>query len=78
MLRNYIKGASGAKINTLLTDGAFKMMKWMRFKEEEILRLIFSLFYQTLILVPLNIQRLLSIEKHEFLRITYLENLNYK
>jgi IS5 family transposase len=41
MLRNYLKGTAGDKINTLLAAAAYNMMKWMRMKREEFL---FSFF----------------------------------
>jgi len=57
MLRNYLKGTAGDQINTLLAAAAYNMKKWMRLKRQEILSLIFRWFYQTLILVPVNILR---------------------
>jgi transposase, IS5 family len=57
MMRNYLSGTAGDKINTLLTAAAYNMKKWMRLKRQEILSLIFRWFYQALILVPVNIQR---------------------
>jgi transposase, IS5 family len=57
MIRNYLSGTAGDKINTLLAATAYNMRKWMRFKKEEILDLIFRWIYQTLILPPVNIQR---------------------
>ena len=35
MLRNYLKGTNGDKINTLLAASAYNMRKWMRMKKEE-------------------------------------------
>ena len=58
MLRNYLKGTAGDQINTLLAAAAYNMKKWMRFKKEEILNLIFRWIYQAIILSPVNIQRL--------------------
>jgi len=55
MRRNYLKGVSGDKINTLLAAAAYNMMKWMRLKQQEIFDSIFWLFYQTYFLVPVNI-----------------------
>jgi IS5 family transposase len=57
MLKNYLKGTAGDQTNTLLAAAAYNMMKWMRLKRQEILNLIFRWIYQTLILVPVNIQR---------------------
>jgi len=57
MLRNYLKGTSEDQFNTLLAAAAYNMKKWMRLKRQEILCLIFCWIYQTLILVPKNIQR---------------------
>lgn len=57
MLRNYLSGTAGDKINTLLAATAYNMRKWMRLKKEEIRNLIFGWFFRTFILVPLNIQR---------------------
>jgi len=57
MIRNYLSGTAGDKTNTLLAAAAYNMKKWMRLKRQEILNLIFRWFYQTLILVPVNIQR---------------------
>jgi transposase, IS5 family len=56
MLRNYLSGSAGDKINTLLAAAAYNMRKWMRLKREEMLNLIFWLFYRSLIIVPGNIQ----------------------
>jgi IS5 family transposase len=58
MIRNYLSGTAGDQINTLLAATAYNMRKWMRLKRQEILNLIFGWFYRTLILVPVNIQRL--------------------
>ena len=57
MIRNYLSGTAGDQINTLLAAAAYNMKKWMRLKRQEILSLIFRWFCQTLILVPVNIQR---------------------
>jgi len=57
MMRNYLSGTAGDKINTLLAAAAYNMKKWMRIKKKEILNLIFRWIYQTLILIPVNIQR---------------------
>jgi IS5 family transposase len=56
MLRNYLSGTAGDQINTLLAAAAYNMKKWMRLKKEEIQNLIFSWFFRTYILVPVNIQ----------------------
>ena len=57
MIRNDLSGTAGDQINTLLAAAAYNMKKWMRLKRQEILSLIFRWFCQTLILVPVNIQR---------------------
>jgi IS5 family transposase len=57
MIRNYLSGTAGDKINTLLAATAYNMKKWMRLKRQEILSLFFRWFFQTLVLVPVNIQR---------------------
>jgi len=41
MIRNYLSGTAGDKINTLLAATAYNMRKWMRLMKEEILNLIF-------------------------------------
>jgi IS5 family transposase len=56
MRRNYLKGVSGDKINTILAAAAYNMMKWMRLKQQEIFDLIFGWYFRTIILVPVNIQ----------------------
>jgi IS5 family transposase len=56
MIRNYLSGTAGDKINTLLAATAYNMRKWMRLKMEEILKLILRLIFQTLFLAPGNIQ----------------------
>jgi hypothetical protein len=55
MRRNYLKGVSGNKINTLLAAAAYNMMKWMRLKQQEIFDSIFWMFYQTYFLVPVTL-----------------------
>jgi IS5 family transposase len=55
MLRNYLKGTAGDKINTLLAASAYNMMKWMRLKREEILFFVFRWYYQAIFFVPVNI-----------------------
>ncbi len=52
MRRNYLKGVSGDKINTILAAAAYNMMKWMRLKQQEIFDFIFWLFYRPYILIP--------------------------
>ena len=44
MLRNYLSGDMGNKINTLLAASAYNMKKWMRWKRKELIRLLFFLF----------------------------------
>jgi len=44
MLRNYLSGSAGDKINTLLSAAAYNMKKWMRLKKEEMRKIIFWLF----------------------------------
>jgi IS5 family transposase len=55
MRRNYLKGVSGDKINTILAAAAYNMMKWMRLKQQEIFDLIFWLFYRPYFWVYVNI-----------------------
>ena len=55
MRRNYLKGVSGDKINTLLAAAAYNMMKWMRLKQQEFFALFFGWYFQTFILVPVRI-----------------------
>jgi IS5 family transposase len=55
MRRNYLKGVSGDKINTILAAAAYNMMKWMRWKQQEIFDFIFWLFFQPYFLVPARI-----------------------
>ena len=52
MMRNYLSGTAGDKINTLLAAAAYNMKKWMRYKREEMIYYIFCLFSRTFILVP--------------------------
>jgi len=54
MIRNYLSGSAGDKINTLLAAAAYNMRKWMRLKREEILNLILRWIFQGLILSPAN------------------------
>ena len=55
MLRNYLKGTAGDKINTLLAASAYNMMKWMRMKREEILFFLFGWLYREKFFAPVNI-----------------------
>lgn len=57
MLRNYLKGTNGDKINTLLAASAYNMKKWMRMKRENIFVFVLLWFLPTPIMVPVNIQR---------------------
>ena len=54
MLRNYLKGTAGDKINTLLAASAYNMMKWMRLKRQEILFFLFRWYYQTFFFAQVN------------------------
>ena len=54
MLRNYLKGTAGDKINTLLAASAYNMMKWMRLKRQELLFFLFRWYYQAFIFAPVN------------------------
>jgi transposase, IS5 family len=55
MLRNYLKGTAGDKINTLLAASAYNMMKWMRMKRAEILFFLFRWLYQAKFFASINI-----------------------
>jgi IS5 family transposase len=55
MRRNYLKGVSGDKINTVLAAAAYNMMKWMRLKQQKIFDFIFGWYFRTIILVPVYI-----------------------
>jgi hypothetical protein len=55
MRRYYLKGVSGNKINTILADASYHMMKWMRLKQQEIFDIIFWLFYRPYYLVTVKI-----------------------
>jgi transposase, IS5 family len=57
IIRNYLIGTAGDKINTLLAAAAYNMRNWMRLKRQELLNLIFRWIYQALIWSPVNIQR---------------------
>ncbi len=54
MLRNYLKGTAGDKINTLLAASAYNMMKWMRLKRQEILFFLFRWYCQAFIFARVN------------------------
>jgi IS5 family transposase len=56
MIRNYLSGTAGDRINTLLAATAYNMRKWMRLKRQELLDLIFRWFLQTIIFAPVNIK----------------------
>lgn len=56
LLRNYLKGTAGDKINTLLAASAYNMIKWMRLKRQELLFFLFRWYYQAIIFSPVNIQ----------------------
>jgi IS5 family transposase len=56
MLRNYLKGTAGDKINTLLAASAYNMMKWMRMKRNEFLFFLFRWIYQQKFFAPAFIQ----------------------
>ncbi len=56
MIKNYLSGSAGDKINTLLVATAYNIKKWMRLKREEILNLILCWIFQRLISYPANIQ----------------------
>jgi IS5 family transposase len=55
MRRNYLKGVSGDKINTVLAAAAYNIMKWMSLKQQEILDLIYWLFFRPTFLTPIRI-----------------------
>ena len=57
LLRNYLKGTAGDKINTLLTASAYNMMKWMRMRREKYFVFVLQWFLSTPILVPVNTHR---------------------
>lgn len=54
MLRNYLKGTQGDKINTLMAAAAYNMKKWMAKRKAEIFILIRFLFFSTPIWVCVN------------------------
>ena len=57
LLRNYLKGTAGDKINTLLAASAYNMMKWMRMRRKKYFVFVLQWFLSTPILLPVNIQR---------------------
>ena len=57
LLRNYLKGTAGDKINTLLAASAYNMMKWMRMRRKKYFVFVLRWFLSTPILVTVNIQR---------------------
>lgn len=54
MLRNYLSGAAGDQINTLLAATAYNMKKWMWLKRDEIFSLILRWIFQAPVLAPVN------------------------
>jgi len=46
MLRNYLSGTAGDKINTLLAAAAYNMKKWMRLKREDLLNFVLRWIFQ--------------------------------
>lgn len=56
MLRNYLRGLLGDKINTLLAASAYNMRKWMRLKREEIIFWLLRFYYQAEFFALINIQ----------------------
>lgn len=56
MLRNYLSGVLGDKINTLLAASAYNMKKWMRLKRQEIIYWLFRIYYQQEIFILAKIQ----------------------
>jgi IS5 family transposase len=52
MLRNYLKGTQGDKINTLLAAAAYNMKKWMARRRAEIIVFLRFLLFPGLELVP--------------------------
>ena len=48
MLRNYLSGVNGDKINTLLAATAYNMKKWMRLKKEELVLSLLRFFFHRL------------------------------
>jgi len=56
MLRNYLKGTLGDKINTLMAAAAYNMKKWMALRKASIFILLRFLFLRSLIQVPVLIE----------------------
>ena len=56
MLRNYLSGTLGDKINTLLAASAYNMKKWMRLKREETIFYLFRFYLQSHLFALINIQ----------------------
>jgi len=50
MIRNYLSGSTGDKINTLFAPAAYNMKKRMRIKKQKLLDLIFGWIYKRLFL----------------------------
>ena len=50
MIRNYLSGSAGDKINTLLAAAAYNMRKWMRIEKQKLLDLILGWIYQRLLM----------------------------
>jgi IS5 family transposase len=55
MLRNYLKGVNGDKINTLLAASAYNMKKWMAMIRQEILLALFGRLFWRSIFTRANI-----------------------
>jgi hypothetical protein len=55
MLRNYLKGTTGDKINTLLAASAYNMKKWMAKMRQDILLPLFGRSFWCSIYSPKNI-----------------------
>jgi IS5 family transposase len=53
MLRNYMKGTQGDKINTLLAAAAYNMKKWMAKRKAEIFVLNRNFFFRVPDLLPI-------------------------
>jgi len=63
MLKNYLSGVLGDKINTLLAASAYNMRKWMRLKREEIIFWLLRFYYQAQFFAQINIQPYESYKK---------------
>ena len=66
MLRNYLKGTQGDKINTLLAAAAYNMKKWMARHRHLIFVFLRFLFFRTQVLVPIYTE-ISGIRKYEYL-----------